>query len=100
MGFEIDTSPLPQEIFALGLEDSNFLVPGEQVQARFGVDQEGDTRVVIYVQDIEVQSIDPVTNQMRYKVVGLRQYTQQWDVGGSYLRPALIDPSNLETEDG
>jgi hypothetical protein len=100
MTFEIDTSPLPQEIFALGLEDSNFLVPGEQVKARFGIDTNGDTRVVIYVQDIEVQSVDPVSNQMQYKVVGLRQYTQQWDVGGSYLRPEAIDPTGLEIDNG
>lgn len=100
MPFEIDTNPLPEEVIKLGLGNSPFLIPGEQVKARFGVDDRGDTRVVIYVQDIAVQSIDPVTQKVRYNVIGLRQYTQQWDVGGSYLNPEFIKPENLEQVDG
>lgn len=100
MAFEVDTNLLPYEAIKLGLADTPFLIPGEQVMARFGIDDLGETRVVIYVQDIEVRGINPDTNTVEYNVVGLRQYTQQWDVGGSYLNPEFISPGNIEETDG
>jgi hypothetical protein len=100
MALQIETSPLPEEVIKLGLGDSPFLVPGEQVQARFGVDEEGDARVVIYVQDIEVRSVDPITKNVHYKVIGLRQYTQLWDVGGSYLDPVFLEQGKVEVDNG
>jgi hypothetical protein len=87
--------PLVHEIVKLGLEDSPYLIPGEQVQSSLGVDSSGQSRIVIYVKDIEVQEVDSVGQQVRYKVVGLRQLTQPWDLGGSYLDPRHIDPSDL-----
>lgn len=87
--------PLVQEVIKLGLQDSPYLIPGEQVQAQFGIDENGDARLVIYVKDIEVLNIDPVSRQVKYKIVGLRQFVQPWDPGGSYLDPKFISPDDL-----
>jgi hypothetical protein len=93
---EIVTEPLPEEVIMLGLGDTEFLVPQEQVKAKFGmVSEEGVTKLVIYVQDIEVLAMDPVSKQVRYRVTGFRQYMQPWDLGGSMLNPELLPPEAL-----
>lgn len=89
------TGPLAREVIKLGLQDSPYLIPGEQVQATVGIDTNGDSRIIIYVKDIEVQSVDPVSRQVRYKIVGLRHFTQLWDTGGSYLDPQSIGANDL-----
>lgn len=100
MPFEIEESPFAQEVIKLGLGDSPFLVPEKQVQARFGIDQTGQSRIVIYVQDISVEDINHDTGMIRYNVVGHRQFTQPWDPGGSYLDPTLISPDGMSVNNG
>ena len=85
--FDVLTEPLAAEVIKLGLGDTPFLIPDQQVQIKYGVDNSGDGKISIYVQDIEVTSIDPITQQVKYKVIGFRQYVQGWDLGGAYLDP-------------
>ena len=97
--FEVITDPLPEEVIKLGLGDSPFLLPHDQVKAQFGVDDSGRNKIVLHVNHIDVLSMDPVTKSVKYRVVGLKQYVQNWDVGGSYLAPALINPHKQEDSD-
>ena len=89
---ELITEPLPQEVLALGLADAPFLIPQEQVQARYGIIPDGTPKLIIHVNDIEVLAMDPVSNNVRYKIVGFRQYMQNWDAGGSYFAPEPFEP--------
>jgi len=91
----VDTSPWSEEIIRLGLEDTPFLIPDEQVKVRYGITEAGENKLVIYVHDIEVVSMDPDAKNVRYRVIGLRQYMQNWDTGGAYLDPKFIDPETL-----
>jgi len=88
--FKVITKPLPQEVIKLGLGDTPFLIPHEQVKTRFGVDDNGTPKIVIYVQDIDLLGIDPGTKNARYRITGIRQFVQNWDMGGSYLDPKVF----------
>ena len=98
--FEVSTMPLPQEVIKLGLGDSEFLLPGEQVKARYGIAEDGIGKIILYVHDIEITSMDPDRKNVQYRVTGLKQYTQNWDVGGAYLDPKFIDTSIGKIDDG
>ncbi len=93
--FSVDVEPLGEEVIRLGLGDVQFLMPTEQVNAQYGITNEGESKLVIYVKDIEVLSVDPVTKKVRYQVTGIRQYMQNWDVGGSNLNPEFIGPPEI-----
>lgn len=82
--------PEPVELKRLGLQDVKFLIPTQHVQAQVGVTDSGENKVVIYLKDITILSVDPVTNQIAYRTDGLRQYVQTWDVGGAYLDPDIL----------
>jgi hypothetical protein len=97
--FEVLTDPLPEEVIRLGLGDSPFLLPHDQVKAQFGVDDTGRNKIVLQVNHIDVLSMDPVTKSVKYRVVGLKQYVQNWDVGGSHLAPVLVKPGKPKKED-
>ena len=99
-GFTLDTSPLPQEVIKLGLADAPFLLPDDQVKVSYGQTETGENKLVIYVHDIEVLAMDPASKNVRYRVIGLRQYMQNWDTGGSYLDPQFIDPETLGDVNG
>ena len=97
--FEVITDPLPEEVIKLGLGDSPFLLPHDQVNAQFGVDDTGRNKIVLYVNHIDVLSMDPITKSVKYRVVGLKQYVQNWDVGGSHLEPQPVSPKKEEKPD-
>lgn len=95
---EVNTDPLPAEVIRLGLGDSPFLLPHDQVKSQFGVDDEGNRKIVLHVNHIDVLSMDPVTKQVKYRIVGLQQYVQNWDTGGSHLAPVAVNPHKQEED--
>jgi hypothetical protein len=83
------------EIKALGLEDSEVIMPGMQVDAHVRVFNDGQLpqitfRARVYEivgHDIEGNAIPSVRN--------LKYFGQSWDTGGSYLDPTEKDPLEM-----
>lgn len=93
-GFPDQPSFLPHEIMVLGLGGAEFLIPGQSVSSVFGFSEDdGLGKVVIYVKDIQVTEIDPVSNQAQYRITGMRTLRQNWDLGGSHLDPTALQMS-------
>jgi hypothetical protein len=86
------------EATLLGLGGQEFIIPTEQVKAQVGIDRNGDGRILIYVHNIEVTRMDHVTKQVDYRITGLSQLTQKWDLGGSYLSPEQFDANSIDSE--
>lgn len=83
------------EIEALGLENSEVILPGMQVDAhvRFGADGELP-EITFRARIYEVVGHDQEGNAIP-SIIGMKFYGQTWETGGSYLKPTKRDPLEM-----
>jgi hypothetical protein len=84
------------EVAILGLGEQDIIIPSEQVKTMVGLDPDGNGRILINVQDIEVTHMDHENNKIDYRIIGVTQLSQKWDFGGSNLSPEPLDMSYID----
>jgi hypothetical protein len=82
----------------LGLGEHEIIIPTEQVKVVIGLDKSGTGRILINVHDIEITHMDHVSQQVNYRIVGLNQLVQNWDLGGAYLAPKSMEAGTIDGE--
>ena len=88
-----------READILGLGDQEMIIPTEQVKIVVGLDKfTGSGRILINVHDVEITEMDHINQMVNYRITGLTQLTQNWDLGGSYLSPSPIETSSPDID--
>ncbi len=83
------------EIMALGLEDSEVILPGMQVDAHVRMHTDGGLPQITFRSRIyEVVGVDEKGNAIP-SVKHLKYHGQNWETGGSYLDPTEKDPFEM-----
>ena len=83
------------EIEALGLEDSEIIMPGMQVDAHVRMFNDGALPQIIFRARIyQVIGHDDEGNAIP-SVVDMKYYGQSWETGGAYLQPTKRDPLEM-----
>lgn len=82
------------EIEALGLEDSEVILPGMQVDAHVQIYSGELPKVTFRARVYAVVGRDNQGNAIP-SVVDLKYYGQSWDTGGAYLEPTRKDPYEI-----
>lgn len=87
------------EASILGLDDQEMIIPTEQVKIVVGLDAiTGTGRILINVHDVEITDMDYASQTVNYRITGLTQLTQNWDLGGSNLSPNPIEASSIDND--
>lgn len=87
---KLKTEVLPELKTRHGLKEDMYLLSG-QVSATM----RGANRIHIETADIQVVGFNTATNQMHYNVVRVKNYEQNWDLGGAYLKPELVENNSF-----
>ena len=83
------------EIEALGLEDSEIIMPGMQVDAHVRMFNDGKLpQAVFRARIFEVVGHDDEGNAIP-SVSDLKYWGQSWETGGAYLKPTKKDPYEM-----
>jgi len=76
----------------LGLGEEKIIFTAGHVNSLVHIMSDGKQQVSLWVNDIEVQGFDPLSQMFNYKVTGIEKYSQPWSTGGAYLHPDTVPP--------
>ncbi len=82
------------EIEALGLENSEIIMPGMQVDAHVRMNDGELPQIIFRARIYAVVGHDAEGNPIP-SVTDLKYYGQTWDTGGAYLQPTERDPLGM-----
>lgn len=75
------------ELKLLGLDKDPIYLKNGQVNVIFHALEDGSQQASIFINDVEITALDPISGQYLYKVTGYNRYAQPWSTGGAYLGP-------------